>query len=794
MKKGFSLLIALVLVLAFALPVLASCETEKTVKSISVVNSKTEYKVGETIDYDNLQIEITYEDDSTQTKTVKELKATVLKADLSKAGNTSYTITYSGKSTTVNITVTDEQVDDVKNFQARTFVQPAFYTNYKIKSADRGNTNETRADFRITGETYEVGNVNKFIFRPTATGLDLEQLKTVTLQNVKTTVKVYSKDTKDGTYSEVAADKLADFVTIEDNTYLFSEQAAGKYVKLEISLDEEEYDVEGIDEENRTITVELVVVDGGYNVYDQLGLSVMSDIGRNVWADLWGCQSVWNAEKATYELTSKDGVTPVKLEADDQPLYTYVDNISWVILHNNIVLNADQLPSAFFWNSENDQGYVAARDSLGELSQMKAKLIGSLKDGLNNDTYYRIIDLVPNSEVAADLNLVPNMQKAFFLTKKVSVSGNYNSITVPEEQSENGRNFFTIVDHDDSTAATDPVTHYSIFQMYRANTSEGENTYFEIKNIALSGNSAKQDIDDTTIQNGVPSGMMMSLNYAKHMKYNNVVGDKFFTNILVDGYGETGIDIINTKLYDSYSNMTYMWRSTVNIENSEMIGSGGPLFILCDGDDHFVNTGLTDANGSNLTVDDKSVLQAYATGGESWYKINNAQILVNSLIPTLESVLGNPLLGINKTILTKQNNLDYVNIIAVIICSPSQLLTGKNEGMMDVCGSFTTVSETESIAFEMHNNYLVALRANAQNNATQFPVILQLGNNFAFSDGTALYTLGATGPVPFNPATDGVAWATDTHDKIAVYMSAGPSGGGANAPYFAAIMEINAKA
>ena len=296
MKKRISVLIAIVLVIAVALPVLASCETpNKTVSSISVVSPKTEYKVDEAIDYDSLKIEVKYDDGTTEIKTVKELKASVTKADLSKSGNTSYTVIYGGKSATVNIKVTAEVVEPTK-VQLQTFVEPSFYTEYTTKSADRGDKEETRSDFRITEQTYEVGNANKFIFRPSATGLDIEAQKTVTISNVKTTAKVYSKDAQNGTYTEVAADALADFVTIEDNTYLFSEQAAGKYIKLEITLDSEEYDVDLMEEELRTITVEFVVVDGGYNVYNQLGLSVMCDLQKQAWSQLWGATATYNAD------------------------------------------------------------------------------------------------------------------------------------------------------------------------------------------------------------------------------------------------------------------------------------------------------------------------------------------------------------------------------------------------------------------------------------------------------------------------------------------------------------------
>lgn len=793
MKKRISVLIAIVLVIAVALPVLASCETpNKTVSSISVVSPKTEYKVDEAIDYDSLKIEVKYDDGTTEIKTVKELKASVTKADLSKSGNTSYTVIYGGKSATVNIKVTAEVVEPTK-VQLQTFVEPSFYTEYTTKSADRGDKEETRSDFRITEQTYEVGNANKFIFRPSATGLDIEAQKTVTISNVKTTAKVYSKDAQNGTYTEVAADALADFVTIEDNTYLFSEQAAGKYIKLEITLDSEEYDVDLMEEELRTITVEFVVVDGGYNVYNQLGLSVMCDLQKQAWSQLWGATATYNADTQKYDLTA--GANPVKLESDTDYLYTYVGNVKWVILHGDLTLDAEQMPAQYFWDSK-DPSYNTALESIKGLTNLESKLNGSLKDGLNNGQSVNYTkDTIPGSDhVVAETGISANMQNGLFATNKVSVSGNYHSIIVPEYK-EGGRHFYTVVDYDNASDSKPayPVSHWSVFQIHMKNDASGLEAKYNFKNLSMSGNNAKDDVAPDEKAKGIPAGMMMVNCYSNGLTFDNIVSEKFYTNVIVDGYGDiTRVDILNSKFYDSYSNMCYMRRSKVFIENSELIGAGGPLFILCDGARNIAeNRG--DDNGPNMTVDKKSVLQSYATGNESWYVNFDAQALIGQLSGALEKQVLNKL---GKTILTKQNGLDYVNVIAAMICDPAKIIAGQSEYLIDVCGRYTTMDgETVVEQFAMHNQVLTTLRestrvVDGKYHATQFPAIIQVGNLYAFTDMTNLYTLGASGAQPFNPATDGVAWATNTNDKICVYMSAASQSKSDNAPYFGAILDV----
>lgn len=798
MKKRFSILIALVMLLAVALPVMAACDNDKTVASIEVVDAKTAYKVGDTIDYDSLKIKVTYDDKSTETKTVKELNAAVARADLSKEGNSSYTVTYSGKTATVNVTVTKEQVI-VKNAVLTAYRAPAFYSNFLINSKDRGQgEQETKADFRSTGRIYEVGNANKFVFRPTGAAFDQETDDTVDIDNVKTTVKVYSKDTVAGSYKELTGDDLTAFVTVDNNTYKFSDAAADKFVKLEVAIDTEEYDVdeEQLPAAERIITAELLVVGGGYNAYDQLGLSVMCDIQKLAWADLWGVKVEWNTTSNKYEFGVKQGVAPVQLAADDKPLYQYVDNITTVILHNAITLDANQMPAMYFWTAETE-GYNTALDSLTGLPKLQEKLIGSLNDGLNNDFQFRTTDVVPGGTNFDGGNYGLNMQKGMFATKKVSVAGNYNSIIVPENEVKNGRNFFTVVDQADSTPAATPVSHSSVFQFYQPTYDGVGSVPFTVRNLAMSGNCPKQQVEDITA--GQPVGLMLANVFSIDFTLDNVVADKFYTNVVLDSYGDTGLNVINTKMYDSYSNMCFLWRSTANVENSELIGAGGPLFILEDGSTNIYNAEQPngDDQGSQITVDSKSVLQSYATGAESWYASYDATPLVQA-IASMDAIFK----GMGKTILTKQNDKDYLNLIGVIICEPTDLFAGLTNGKLDVCGSYTT-KDGENVAeeFKMHSTMLMAIQAATGADATNYPVIFQLGDKFACYAPTVSATALLT--VNENPAsaedflrplnqTELAGWVADTsHTKMAIYMSAAIQTKSPNAPYFGVILGIS---
>lgn len=775
MKKAITLLLSLTMICALSLTVFTACSENVTATAIEIVDPVTAYFVGDTIDYDSLSAKITYENNTTKTGTVKSLNLTVKEqADLSKAGETSYTVTYGALSYTVNITVSE-----APEF-ITAFAMPAFYANYKTASKDRtSDESETRASFRKTGEVYEVGNVNKFIFRPTATALNDDNVA-VNISDVKTNVKVYEKATADGEYVLIPDTDLEGIVTIENNTYKFSAESAGKYYKIEVSIDEEEYNVTSLRDSDKTITFECKVIGGGYNVYDQLGLSVMNDLTSYHWQKIWKC----TVDSATYKITSDEN--SLKLEADDKPLCEYVGNVDWVILHTSLVLDADLLPDYYFW-TEDTEGYATARDAISGNAEAQSKLVGSLRDGTGNGKWWYVMNLLDNGDVNL-INYRVNMQKAFFSTSKVSVSGNYNGITTPTTASEGGRNFFTVCDMEGNK--DNPLPHWQVFQMLQSGRDVTDDV-FCMKNVAVTGNMKQQDSTDYT-----PAGLNMYNCFGSNIELDNVIGTGFYTMITCDSYGVTDIKFNDVKLYDAYSNMIYMWRTVASVNNCEFIGSGGPLFILCDG-----STATPSTRGPVLTVDDVSVLQAYATGNESWYTLYNAQPLVQYIISNFETGIFN---NVKKTVRFVKDSSgkmvpykdgmsgeQYINFIAAMICEPSDLFQGLNSGMMLLNGTYKTVAKDGTVIdkFDLNNQYVQALRAQAGNDATKFAPILQTGENMMFTDGKGLYTLGASGAQPFNPATDGLSWATDTHNKLGIFMSAGVLSMSKNAPYFGVIVD-----
>lgn len=754
MKKKIALVICLAIALASLFPLIVACKTEKLVEKLEIIDPKTEAEVGEEIDYDSIKVKVYYQDGTSKESTVSALGATVVKANLSAAGNTSYTVSYQGKSVSVNVTVSAPRVV-IKTVEA--FTEPEFYTNYKQTIS----STESSVGFKNVNEAYEVGNVNKFLFKPRIVGFDADDNKLSTT-DVATVCKVFVKNSAEGEYSELTGADLTSFVEIEDNTYKFSDAALGKYVKLEVSLDESRYDISDV-LEVRTLTCEFVVVDG-YNAYDQFGLSVMDNHHAFAWKDL------------------KDR----QLEADDKKLSEYTD-VKTVVLHASFTLDPNNLPAQYFWTESTDS-YRVAYDMLDASDpdlDLKDKLVGSLRDGTGSGEGYYVLD--ENGERVEYCNI----QKGLFTTTQCSLSGNYNSIEVGKDREDGQRNLYTVVSKTgESTNAASlnlPESHWSVFKFIKLAAQADQSVNLGMKNLSLTGNRTKSES-----LNG-PGGMLMANCYVDEFSVQNVNAYGFYTNIVGDGADDVSranakINVSDSKFNNSFSNMIYAWKGHITVTNSEMKDAGGPLFLLVDGGRRDGTEG--DNVGPSLKVDSDSVLSSYTTGSETWYVRYNAQqalaqikaldllFAANQMDVTMEYVKeGDGMRPAKVTELNKEGS--YINVIALMIPQQSKIFNGDGEGAgWATCGQTTTTGEGNENTFSMHNSAVTALRgfAAVQKALNKVPV-LQSGNNYMWTDSKQLLSASASAMMSMmqgktTPITDTEkqAWNTTHTDLMCVYL------------------------
>ena len=756
MKRKFAIILIMLLALTC---IFVACKgpekPTKEVVSIEIVTAKTKYSVGDTISYDAVTLKVTYDDNTTETKTVRELGATVTTpADTSKIGESTYTLTYKGKS--VNHTVY------VVEYTVTKFDAPEFWKDYQQSQKGIGNDNES--SFKVSAK-YEVGNVNKFICNPYIEGFSEGS---ETSEAIEGTVKIIPSVfvLNDATFKLLEGSELAQYVTIDNqnNAYQFTEAAAGKTFKIEMTIDENAYNISS-NLTNKTFSVEFVVVDGGYNVYEQNGLAVMTDSFKD---------GVWD------EILMSDGVA-LTLPADDKPLKDYIGNVNWIILHGNITIDPDLLPSSFFWQ-EGENGIETAKANMPTIFKVTDSrhdyskyLVGSLKDGMGGSTRTNTDEYLDNEKIYLfEGSGDPHVQKALYVSSYVSLSGNFFSVNVEgsindlsaDKLTTGERHFFTIIWDGCGENSKAPLGHWSIFKFQSTrdqakDLEDANKSSISMKNLSMEGNMTKTD-------STVPSGIMSINCSVDELDLNNIIASRFFTNMVADNflngaYAKGDITISNSRFFDSYSNMLYDWRAHYTIVNCEMKEAGGPLFILVDGN----RTSATeDEKGPNITVDDKSVLESYCTGDEDWY----AQYGAGALISTVQSFDG-MLINTPKTILKSSDGKNRINVIAAIIPGTDTIL--ESNPNIDTHGFFRKVDDKGSILadYRMHNAYLNNVKALGA-------VVLQSGNNTLIYDGTGDYLNGS-----------GIQDPTFSADTLCIYMQAAKT-----FPYFGVVLGLTDRA
>ncbi len=707
---------------------------------------KTEYSVNDSIDYSQIFIVATYNDDSTVELPITDNSINYDPIDTSVDGSYKFNVEFMGKTS-------DELNFVIKPLIApEQFTYPAAYQQYLTKSQD--NTYKVKSD--VKNNPYLVGSINKFSFVPRAAYFDLTLVDTVQIANPITVFKLYEK--VEGQY--VLVDSPDKYVTVENNMYKFNSTANDKFFKMEVSLDKNRYNLSFWGWEKPVISIEFKVVDA-YNAYDTYGLSVLDNLNVKNWAEI------------------KDRT----LKYDDKKLSEYTD-VKLIVLHNDIVINADELPENYFW-SDDMYGYntayqkASAADALTQgTSQFAKRLKGSLRNGLGGDTYNHCDNQGISKELnTLDINGNPrkdyaetwkcqNVQKGIFNTNQTSLSGNYMTISTSDSES---RHLTSILGHDykegDADSMINQVSHWSLFKFYKTDDLVDNKTTVNLSfdNIMLLGNMPKIN------QDGQEAGLMAMNTFIDKMTINNVITTQFYTHIVCDG-GDRGtceLEFNDSIMTDAYSNMFYLWRSNVSVNRSIMKNAGGPLFILCDAD----RTTET-VPGPVLKIDNESDLESYAAGTEAWYKMYDAQILLNMLKADVSQMLS----PLGKTFVHTVNSVDQINIIAAMIPTPTSIFSS-HDTPINIKGKLIR-NETE--LFDMESQYIT--NVTKPSNTIGF----LSGNQFAFYAGAnGVLELDLTTGSPKAP-TD---FAANSTDMLTLVMSAQlASPGLANAPYFGVVL------
>jgi hypothetical protein len=373
------------------------------------------------------------------------------------------------------------------------------------------------------------------------------------------------------------------------------------------------------------------------------------------------------------------------------------------------------------------------------------------------------------------------MQKGIFNTNQCSISGNYMTITTKDSET---RRLASVISRDyktnDTLKMSNPISHWFMFKFFKTGSEE---LNISIENVFLQGNMPKVN------QGGIPAGLMAINSLVDTLTVDNTITSQFYSHILTDESpsAQCTVNLKNSRMIDAYSNMFYIWKSKVNVENSILKNAGGPLFLLVDSDRK-----VTDNTSPYpvLNIDEKSELESYAAGTEAWYTIFNATALfaqfknMNNLFMNmgqLYAAQGIPTaLACKKTFVHNVKEAEQINLIAVVLPNTDSILTARsNDDLVSIKGQVSRGDELFDIA-DQATSVIKSLGSVCFTSGGQYlfmPTDKSIAPVLALAQQAPAFAGLATVPGNFNESSN---W-------LSVTMSAA-SLGVSNAPYFNVII------
>lgn len=623
--------------------------------------------VGSTPNFSNVVVVISYDDESTEEIEGSDESLSFSTIDTSTEGERILVITY-----TENLGAEDEESHEI---QVNVMVVPVGVLNvYGVAAPEViSDFNANKTLFKDSTSAYYVGDANEFIFKPQVLALfdsgDINQLSTFTTE---TTIEILEGD------SFSAVSDVAYYVEVdnENQTLDFTENAINNTFRITMNVADSYPFATGVVNPSFSFVVEVV---DGWNVYDVADLSAMDNRSNSPWA----------------EIQSENGIS------------TDVDSI---ILHTDLTITKDSVPSSFFYTEEEMDAFGATNQSDYDILNAN-DIDGSFKD------YSSILQ--------------HNVGK----NETFSMIGNYYSIDASDMP------YVTYISN-----TWQPGGGESHAQLFRIEgTTSGlleeedykNNSVAIIKNFNLFGNANKSTAAEgedeilTTVKAG---GLIMMKTDNINTTLDNMNITSFYISFFPQGnnsnyhlYRNNCYTLINNVVAtDSYNCNIYAWGAgQVDITNSEITNSGGPAIIA----DHIYKAGpetVEDGLPTYINVEN-STLESLVNGTESWFVQHGATGYVQ-MIQTIDQLFRSQSLNTKTLIAESQGEYPYLNFQVLFKHSSAEGPTS-----IPIRGSLT-IDGVEVINFESTDPYYSAYAS--ASSSTGAPLFMVDG------DPLASYALG----------------------------------------------------
>ena len=689
------------------------------------------YEVGEDVSFDGLSMIAMFSDATTKNVKLSEVKIYLgeedVTANLSKitenAGKKKVKIVYSTDHGEdfyeFEITVSEEVVEKIT---LASFNTPTFISDYKANLSNATNdktiANFEQVFFKNDGvEYYTVGDDNAFKLLPTAQVFDSETISLETLERVTVNSKIsvwdgeayveLTKSAKEGetyVYEYYQGTTLLVTENAANNTFDFADGTVNKVFKLSVSPDEAVYEFGDID----AVELEVKIVDA-FNVYTAGELAVFDNTDK---AD-------WTALKIANNVA---GVTT-----------------NGVVLHQNIILTANDIPEAFQYTLPDNYNIKYKDAPTGEVGTPE-------KFGLTRTFLWNQYDGNP---VIYERLLSAGQSFNFY--------GNYFDLDasgLPLVAS------FTPNDIDGDTWYGSDFSNTSLFRVEGQPTTVGDaDEHFNFYNLAMKGNAKAEQLvldadyttgtnksDDSLIYAG---GLIFTKVEGVTAQYDNTRMYNFFIALMAESFEDdvmTTVKYNRAKVYDSFQDAVYLWGATeATITNSCFKRAGGPLVIM-----NHVDPNNNTTRVPKLTICNDSEMEAYLAGTEIWFKLVGGTAVIEQFRALDTGVFQK----MGKTIFGGPNG--KMNIIALLM--PNASNAAEALAPLSVKGSVSYKDFTLDKMFgEGDNpistaNLVYGIQSNAASKGLEQPPIFGIGDSVYYTDLTNIFSPLAPGENPVEEA------------------------------------------
>ena len=606
----------------------------------------------------NLKLTGTYEGGSNKTieyNTVKEELA-FTGYNTNTAGDQTVTITLGTLTTSHNFTVITNN-GRVLGFQAPDFVSRQVTLNTYDDADSTGQKGFAEID-----HTYVVGNQNEWSFMPKVrVYVDGQQKEPDT---VHTTVKLYLGTTVNEA-NRVADADVAQYVDIDNFNYQTYKFTAAAAEQGEFTFTVEPYENTDPD---YVIPFTIKVVNG-YNVYNTKDFSILDNQDGNT-SDDHNASGKWTTWRNANNVEYYGGLTP--------------NDVSTIVLQGDLDIRAQDVPAEQFWDKDSEGGDITLEYANAHPNEIDKSTYnyfkGSVKDRMNTYNY-------ASGDVYSEFVYTRKVDSGTF-----TIEGNYYRLSIENYPRVQYITADGSVFHGGEDGKGTPITTHATMFSFQGKDAPNQNmsTYFVMRDINLMGNAGRtENVEDS-------GGLLGIKKKNAQMTIENILSQKWFINFMNDEGCHTGstynseawgyqnsLNLKKVNVFDSFNTLIYNWSGALNIEDSHIIGAGGPVMIC----DHVGNNEITGAGGtiSKVTVKN-SVLQSWVAGTEGWFVAYGATALATVIKATNYSYLS---ISDNTKAILKTNNqgIQLMNLIAVYKSAEAEdITTSQIRGTFNVYG------------------------------------------------------------------------------------------------------------